>query len=226
MDERDVVRRARNSLRAKKSDAQIMKGFQDRGYTLEYAHAILRKARQPRRLLFFFSLFFLLLFVSGGVGYVVFVSDLGGSGGSVTAKVVGDKKSSGSISGGSHSGDSVPVVVLNADFIRNLLTSIDAHEYLHKNLFFDKPKINFRLGGKQFGAVIAGGKIDASPGLVDDADVVFVADEETVNEILGGSDPYAAIDVALAEGDIEIERLVSDAELLSKGYASWYDSLN
>jgi hypothetical protein len=228
MDEKEAIRRIRNSLRVGRSDAQIISSFHKRGYRVAYASELLRKARRPRKL-FLLSFFVLLLFVSLFWGGYMFSlnesleSTIDSLLASLSVKGSDSSVSSKSSSGGS----SVPrKVTLSRGFITTILSDLDAQDYLHRNVVFDKPKINFLLGSKSFNAVISGDDIVASTGLLDDADIQFTADQETVDEAFNASDPYGAVGSAISSGDVEIEKLVSDAELFSKGYASWYDSLS
>ena len=50
MDEKELVKRIKNSFKAKKSKTEILAGFQKRGYKLAYADKLITKTRRPKRI--------------------------------------------------------------------------------------------------------------------------------------------------------------------------------
>ena len=62
MDEKELIKRIRNSFRAKKSRAEISAGFQKRGYKLAYADELISKVKYSRRIVTLFLLTILIRF--------------------------------------------------------------------------------------------------------------------------------------------------------------------
>jgi len=217
MDEKDAIQRIKNSKKANHSDAKIITNFQKKGYTVAYAAELIRKAKKPRRLWLIALVCLVLIALVGLIGYLWYEN----------SSLKDNLNSNRATSSSSHSSTktSVTAPTLSNGFVKQVLVSMDALKYLHRNVLFEKPAINFVLVDKSFHAVLTD-EVVVSAGLLEGADLQFSASQETVDSIFSSDDPYGAIGTAIASGSIEIERLVSDAELFSKGYASWYDSFS
>ena len=179
MEEREAIKRIKNSFRAGLSRAQILKNFQKKGYKLEYAEALIEKANRPKRIATL-SIIAILLASTIILATANLVSKdqkkedkaqkITGSSVAITKKKnIGQKVQTRPAQGR----PKIPPektapkkrAVLSESFITSALKSIKAQEYLHKSPFFESPKINFRLGQSKFNSVI-GQEIKTSRGLI------------------------------------------------------------
>jgi len=162
MDEKEVIRRVRNSLKAGKSDAQIIRSLQGKGYKLEYINLILKKVKRRKFLLLFF-LGFMLLFLS----FLIFVGVMAYSFFFMTTGEKADLLNplagfnvhfdDGTISVGNSSkvkNVSINDIEVGADFISYLLNELGAWQLKSNPLTGEKPSVNFIIGDKEFGAIV------------------------------------------------------------------------
>jgi hypothetical protein len=72
MDDKELIKKVKNSFKAKKSRAEILKGFQSRGYKLEYAEKLIAKAKRPKRVVACLAITVLLFFSLTFSAYTIF----------------------------------------------------------------------------------------------------------------------------------------------------------
>ena len=235
MDERELVRRVKNSFGAKKSRAEILSGFQKRGYKLAYAEELIKKAERPRKILgaslalivLFFSTIFLIH--GGSVDNATLMETLNPlSGFSITGNVIGD---AGGVAGEMVSPRVEPKTTtydqidITPEFISYLLEEIGAWQ-LHKNpLTLENPIINFKIENMSFYSEI-GDKIKTNDGLNNAADLEFIINKEDLINALLADNPENIFKESVNTGRTEIKLLVGEGELFAKGYLSLYDGLN
>ena len=63
MDDKELIKRIKNSFKAKKSRTEILSGFQKRGYKLAYADKLITKAKRPKRIAIVFLITFIISFI-------------------------------------------------------------------------------------------------------------------------------------------------------------------
>ena len=71
MDEKELVKRVKNSFRAKKSRSEILSGFQKRGYKLAYADKLITRAKRPKQIATKILIISVLFFTIAFLAYVV-----------------------------------------------------------------------------------------------------------------------------------------------------------
>lgn len=231
MDEKEAIKRIKSSLRAGKSRAQILKGFQQRGYKLEYADELLRKAEAPRKVFAVLFLIFLAVLTTTLFVYALNKTEKGakpkitGYSTAVPKPLENKRETSPKTRALPQKKPTKPIQnQISPDFITAVLNNIGVQNYLKSNPFFGEPIINFRAGEQTFHSVI-GNKITTKQGLSKSADIQFNADSKTVKEIMGSQNPMERISQFIRSGKITIEKIASDIELFSKGYKDLKDSL-
>jgi hypothetical protein len=221
MDEKELIERTRNSLKAKKSRADLLRTFQKRGYKLEYAEQILSKATRPKRIALFALYAVIILLCLTTTSFALFA--LSTSKGYLENPFSGLKLTGNAVSDTPSVSNSSEIEI-TPEFISFLLNEIGAWQ-LHRNpLTFEKPIINFQIGNQTFHSEI-GSKIQTKTGLSDNADIQFEAQRDEVITALTSKDPKTAIKDSISSGKTIIQIKASEAELFSKGYKSLYDSL-
>lgn len=238
MDEKELIRRTKNSIKAGKSNSEILSGFQKRGYKLAYADEILKRAKRPKRigmvLVISFLLFFSLTFSAYNIfsvkskdainnpltGYSVSRNNLVISNTS-TSNIT---ESSEAENEGSSNEIAVEDIEIDENFISYILNEIDAWK-LHKSPFtFEDPIINIEVDDKKFYSKL-GGSIETYSGLSQNADLVFYVNEDDLIDSILSENPKDVFSDSVKSGRSNVKLLASEVELFSKGYTELYDSL-
>jgi len=217
MDEKDLIKRTKNSLKAKKSLAEILNNFQKRGFKLEYAEEIIKKANNKKKILTVVTLSLIILIFFTVSGYAYFYSGDGLENPfgrfSLTGNAIGNQKQ-------------IPIsqIEITPEYVSFILQEIGATR-LHKNpLTFQNPIINTQIDDKTFSSII-GRKIETKTGFNEEADIQFTTDKLTLLTILSSENPKSALKESIIDGKIQIETKTSQTELASKGYLKIYNSL-
>lgn len=227
MDEGDLVKRVKNSFKAKKSRAEILKGFQKRGYKLAYAEELIKKAERPRKILGICIACFMVLFSISTLFYGSFADR--------EKMGILNPLSSLTITGNVIEGEISPLaeptettynqIEITPEFISYLLEEIGAWQ-LHKNpLTLENPIVNFRIGDMFFYSEI-GDRIETAEGLNNAADLEFLIDKEDLINALLADNPENIFRESVTAGRTEIKLLASEGELFTKGYLNLYEGLN
>jgi len=224
MDDKELIKRVKNSLKARKSMAEVLSGFQKRGYKLAYANKLISKAQRPKKIVVFslisIILFFMIVLTTYSLAFGNYKLDMANplSGFSIiTGNAIANP------------GDLITQVTIDEievtpEFISYLLNEVGAWK-LHKNpLTLEKPVINFKIGGESFYSEI-GREIESKKGLNDDADLQFNSNKRDLIEALISEDPEAVFRNSLTNGKTQVKIFSSQSELFSKGYLALYDSL-
>jgi len=218
MDEKEIVRRTRNSFRAKKTRAEILKGFQKRGYKIEYAEEIISKVERPKKILFV-AIICLVFLSSLSISAYFFLS---------TKKTeMQNPLADFSISGKAISEQQelqVEDIRITPEFISYILNEIGAWK-LHKNPFtFEKPIINFEIGSQTFHSEI-GKDVKTFIGLSENADIQLSTTKEEFVNALASEVPQDFLKKSLLSGKTQVKTLVTEVELVAKGYYTFYKTL-
>jgi len=237
MDDKELIRKVKNSFKAKKSRAEVLQGFQKRGYKLAYADALMRKANRPKKititlaiiLIVFISLTFSAYTMFSGNQKMQLSNPLTGF--TITGNTIAHQQpSEPQVSSQPTTTNQIPKTVdydqidITPDFISFLLNEIGAWE-LHKNpLTFQKPIINFKIDDKNFYSEIDG-KIKTFEGLSDSSDLQFNTNKKDIIDAVMSNTPDQIFKQSVTEGKTQIELMASEPELFAKGYLKLYNSL-
>ena len=224
MDDKELVKRVKNSFKAKKSMAEVLQGFQKRGYKLAYADKLISKAKRPKKVVVFSLLSIIIVFLIAITSYSLFFDhhkmDLTNplSGFSfITGNAVANP-------GDSTTQVSIDQIEVTPEFISYLLNEVGAWKLNKNPLTFEKPIINFKIDGEEFYSEI-GREIESKRGLSENADIQFNSNKRDLIEALISEDPEAVFKNSLENGKTQVEIFASQPELFSKGYLALYESL-
>jgi hypothetical protein len=231
MEEKEMIGRIRNSLKNGHSDAQIMGRLQGKGYKLEYANALLKKAK-PRRwwVYFIFVIVFILLVAIASFSYLMFFQQgekqdlqnpLAGLNINFAVKPGEDIENSTENLTEVYLED----IIVTPEFLSYLLNEIGANEALHKNpLTFEKPIINFKVDEVYFNSIVDNG-ITTLEGSAEEVDIQFNTKKEELIMAMLSENPEEVFKNSIVEGKTEIQTIAGEAELFTKGYLQLYDNL-
>ena len=216
MEEKEAIYRVRNSFKAKKSKAEILRGFQKRGYKLEYAEEILKKADKPKKILIASLIIILILVTLSSITYSIILKnekqDLTNP---FTGFVIQNNE------GVKIQKESLEIT---PEYITFILNELGAYK-LHKNpLTFKDPVISFKIGETYFTSTVKK-EIKTTLGKSSDADIELLGTREEIIRIIGSRDQKKEVKSSISEGKIKLNLLASEAELFSKGYLKIYDGL-
>lgn len=218
MDEKDLVKRIRNSFRAKKSMSEILGGFQKRGYKLAYADELIRKAKRPKRIAIALLITLVLFFSLTSLAYMVFFDQQKAQ---LSNPLAGFLTGDASASSQQIAYDKIEIT---PDFISFLLNEVGVWQ-LHKNpLTLEDPTINFKIGVQTFYSKI-GTEIKTYEGFSDVADLQFNTNKRDLIDAIISDNPKEIFKKSIASGKTQIDIKVSEAELFAKGYRELYKSL-
>jgi hypothetical protein len=231
MDDKEMIRRVRNSLKAGKSDAQVVRTLQNKGYKLEYIHLILKKVKRRKFLLLFFGAF-MLLFLS----FLVFVGVMAYSLFFLTSGVKADLSNplaglnvhfnDGALGVGNLSDSrnvSIDDIEVGSDFVAYLLNELGAWQLRSNILTGEKPRVNFVIGDKVFGAVVDSG-IQMSEEGVESPDLIIHSNKVDIVMAMLSEEPVDIFRESYIEGRSSVDIEASEAELFAKGYLGFYES--
>ena len=233
MDDKELIKKVKNSFRAKKSKAEILRGFQARGYKLEYAEALLNKAKKPKKVV---TVLTLLIIVSTLLFATFYISFLTGqkttltnpltgftiTGNTVATPATQIPQNTQVLNQNSTTEKSLEQIEITPEFISFLLQEIGVNQ-LHSNLL-EKPIINVKIEDQVFHSII-GNEIKTIEGLNKDADLQFNTNKQDLVESIISENPEIIFKESVTNGNTQIELKTSETELFSKGYLGLYNSL-
>lgn len=231
-----MVRKIRNSLKKGKSEAEIVRTLQGRGYKMEYIHLLLKKAK-VRKVLFLFLLgslflFFAFLIFVGVIVYGVFFVNSGEKMDLVNPLSglnidFGEKNLSGSNGFDESFGDKIYIedIEITAEFISFLLNELGVWQLRSNPITGENPSLNFVIGEKKFSSVIDDGEIMTSEGAGLNPDVIFYSNKNDIVRAMLSESSDEVFKKSYSDGGSSLEVKKSEAELFMKGYLGLYDSL-
>ncbi len=233
MDEKDLIKRVRNSFKAKKSRAEILKGFQERGYKLAYAEEIINKAKRPREI-FWVSLISIVFIFA--IGVLFYANSVGGKKielsnpllNFIIAKNIAHKDNQ-TTKNLSNKGISITTktydnINITPEIVSYLLNEMGVWK-LHKNpLTLENPIINIKIGNETFYSEI-GDKIETKRGQSKSADLLLIINKQDLIDAVLSDSPESVIKKSVSVGDTKIVDKSSEAQLFAKGYLNLYNSL-
>jgi hypothetical protein len=230
MDDKELIKKVKNSFKAKKSRAEILKGFQSRGYKLEYAEKLIAKAKRPKRVVACLAITVLLFFSLTFSAYTIFSDNQKLQ---ITNPLSGFTITGAAVASSGHqqptnqpkTNISLEEIAITPDYISFILNEIGAWQ-LHKNpLTLENPIINFKIEEQEFYSEI-NKEIQTKEGLSGKADIQIQTNKEDLVNAIMSSNPQEIFKQSITSGKTQIEIIASEIELGSKGYLSLYDSLS
>jgi flagellar basal body-associated protein FliL len=228
-DEKELIIKIRNSLKNKKTTAQITKTLQKKGFSLEYAEALTKKAKMPKKI-FWTSIIVLIVLASISLAvftaiYPIFTEETENH-----SPLSNPLKDYNIIFNGqgdnneSKTNISIEELEITEEFIEYILIKLNATNLLHKNpITRENPIINFKIEEKEYTAELDG-KVIMSIGLSSEADIQFNSNKKTIAKSILSENPAQVFrDSVAVEGTTTIEKIAGDTELFAKGYLSLYE---
>ncbi len=237
MDEKEMVRKIKNSRKAGLSRAEIMSRLQDKGYKLEYIDLMMKKAEVGRKIIIFGVLFLLLGALVAG--YLMFFqkgekldlknpledfnvlfskSDSSQDVQSESGEVISNQSNS------TKQDISIGDVEITTEFLTYILNELGGYN-LHKHpLTGEKAVVGFDISGKKFYSVMDGG-IETYEGDMDGKDLVIYSSKESVVRALLDDEPVETFKQSISDGNTSFEIIAGETELFAKGYMPLYNSL-
>jgi hypothetical protein len=232
--EKEEISRIKKSLKAGRRPEDITKKLMARGYKYEYAAGLVSKAGRGRKVMWGLLVFVVAVVLLGWGVYGNFFKvkdiELNVSNPLAGIRVLNTMNDSSEILQEGNQTEAtneieISDIEITTDFVEYLLSAINAQNYLHAVPFTNNvPVINFIVGEKEFSAIIEN-DIQASEELSADADLEFEIPSEVVVLTTLAEDPREEFLGAVEEGEVQIETLAGETELLAKGYLGFYDSL-
>jgi len=243
MDDKELVKRIRNSFKAKKSRAEITSAMMKRGYKLEYTEALIKKAKRPKKILItsaivsvvlisllvaFFAIFDSTPTLVGGELGFTLSNPLDGFNVMFGEKPITPENILVNNSLNEDQEDTevyLEDITITPEFISYLLQEIGALEALHKNIITREiPMINFKIEDTEYNAAFKD-VLDVSEGLNPEADIQFNSNKESIVKAMLDDDPATVFKNSIIDGTTTIETIAGETELFAKGYLTLYDSL-
>ncbi|MGK0209634.1 MAG: hypothetical protein ACI83O_000914 [Patescibacteria group bacterium] len=231
MDEKELVRRIRNSFSAGKSEPDIVREMMGKGYKLEYISILVSKAKgkgivlKAMAIMLFLGLAaFLYAGLSTGGNVKVPMDNplvLGGGSGSSIPRVTGAVVGSGSGSLPS-SGEIAPVIT--PEFISYILNELGAWQ-LHANPLTGSPAVlGFVIGDQAFYSEVDTG-IESFEGSSNNVDVIFYSSSNVIIRALSSDDSRGVVLASFDSGESSLSVVAAEPELFTKGYLNLYEEL-
>jgi hypothetical protein len=227
MEEKELIKKIKNSLKAKKSKAEIMSGFQKRGYKLEYADKLINKTKHPKKIALLLSISIVLLLTLTLMTYTIVFDKQNKQ----FSNPISGFASVGYASSNTNFLKAVPTTKVSYDqieitpeLILSILDKIDASK-LHKNLLTqENPIINFKIGTETFYSEIKK-STEVYKGLSEAADLQFNINRRDLIDAVFSENFQGILKESITSGRTEIELKAGEAELFAKGYLKLYSSL-
>tara|TARA_Y100000310_G_scaffold310387_1_gene355549 strand:+ start:450 stop:1172 length:723 start_codon:yes stop_codon:yes gene_type:complete len=237
-DEKELVKRIKNSIKAKQSRAEIIGKLQKRGYKLEYIDALMKKATTGKKFLLISSIILIIIIAVSITTYSLFfklekaelINPLEGLNINLGENFIPSTQ----LDNNSNQTTDQPTnqiineihideIEITPEFLSYLLNEIGAWQ-LHKNIAFEDPIINFDVSGQKFYSTIKN-KIITLEGVSPDADMEFKTTKEILITAMLANNPAEVFKQSIQSGDTQINLIAGQAELFSKGYLKLYNSL-
>ncbi|MBU1855210.1 MAG: hypothetical protein KKF89_05795 [Nanoarchaeota archaeon] len=239
MDEKELVKKIRNSFKSGSTEEEVTRTLQNQGYKLEYITILINKAKKGKRLFVVFGVLFIMfiviLILSGLIGYGLFLkapsienkanltNPLAGF------KVIFSEKPNPYNPSNDSSAEKeiyLEDIELTPDFITYLLTELGAWQLKANPMNSEVPSINFDIDQIHFNSVVRDNEVITTEEFSDNPDAVFHSNKEDIVRAVLSEDPSSLFKQSYNEGRSSLEVIKSEAELFTKGYLTLYNSLN
>lgn len=223
MDEKELIKKIKNSFKVGKTRAQITERLQGKNLKLEYIDVLIKKAKPAKTKIWITLLLVLvlvLLIVSGVFSYLLFFQ----KGVKMNLENPFEKINKQEVIN-EFKEVSAEKIEIKPEFITYSLNELDAYN-LHKNpLTGEKAMIEFDISGEMFCSEMHL-TIETSRGECNlEEDLRFIVPKEDIVEAILSENPEEEFKQDIKDGVVEIEQIASESELFLKGYLSLYDSL-
>lgn len=245
MDEKEIIKRIRNSYENKKSESEIIRTLQKRGYKLEYIQELIKQAKKPRK---FFINFIILIIIFGSIFFGVYARyqlytinekfeemskwqiDISQYKEIEKEIIYKNKLNDIIIDKGNKSEQEIseePMIsIINEEDIDYFFSHLNLN-LLKKHPITQKlPIINLQIGENDFYTTIENGKSKTSKGLNQDADILIDTTNEEIVKAISSNDPLKKFSNSIYENKTSIKMIASNTELFVKGYLSFYESFS
>lgn len=221
MDERDIIKRIKNSFKSGMSRSEVTRKLQKKDYKLEYIDALIGKSR-PKKFIMSFSvvIVLVLLFATIFIAPFLYSKTKPFLNNPLTGNVVFSTESS------ANNQNLIPIedVEITPEFISYLLVEIGAWRLRKNYVTREIPKISFDVSGKQFYSKV-GNNIESFIGSKEDTDMKIIMPKIELLMAFSSGNPQDYMKKSIEEGKTRIEIYSSEADLYAKGYLSIYNSL-
>jgi len=222
MDEKEVLKKIKNSFRVGKSRADVTQALQNYGYKLEYIDEMIKKAEAPKKLLVISAVVLVVILAIATTSYFVFFSN---SKSEILNPLEGYKVNFGQ-STGDLSEINIEDIVITPEFISYLLNEVGAWNLRKSPLTLENPIINFQIDETYFNSEITKGKISTKSGSSNSADISFVSTKVSIVKAIIDDAPVEIFKESISSGETTIQKIADDTELFAKGYLDLYNELS
>ncbi len=229
MDEKELVGKIRNSLKARQSRAEITGKLQKQGCKLEYVDALIKKANRPKKIAIVIGSILLALLILGFVGALYFIIPSGGF-----QEIENPLKDFNVNFGKTNGTDEISTnlteisledIQITPDFFTYLLNELGANSLKKNPLTQEPPTINFDVEEEKFYSIVEG-EIETFEGEDQNPDLTFIIEKESLVKVIISETSSEVFKEEIGEGKIVVEQNKDEQTLFLKGYVSLYNSLN
>jgi flagellar basal body-associated protein FliL len=226
MDEKELIRKIKNSLKSGTPKEEIMRRMQKKKYKLEYINLLIKKAEKPKKIILFSVLIVIIIIAIGSLAYTFFFMQKKLNIENPLKKLLGiiNSEENKSFNFSNNTWDIVQNTEITEEFLTYLLNEIGAWQ-LHRNyLTGEKAVINFNISNEYFYSEIDD-KIETFKSNNENADIEFITTKDEIIKAMLSDNPSEVFKESIEKGDTSLNVVSDEAELYSKGFLSLYDSL-
>lgn len=240
MDEKEIIKRIKNSYKAKKSESEIVRALQKKGYKLEYIHDLIRQAKKPKRV-FINSIIILIILSSLFFGIYAkyqfhiinekfeemskWKTNLSEVKEKEEIKLTSDKTNP-ITEDKEQTKDTTQTIEITTDKINSLLKYLNL-DLLNKHPLTQEPPIlNLEIGKYKFYTQIENGNPKTKKGSSLDADIIIDTTIEEFTKAITSNSPLTEFSNSIYNTKTSVEMISSNTELFAKGYLSFYESIS
>lgn len=229
MDEKELVIKIKNSIKAKQNRVEITRKLQQQGYKLEYIDKLIKKARRPKKIILLTSSIIFVILIFGVISALYFILPSGNF-----QKIENPLKNFNVNFGQTNNSNnnltnltkaSLDEIEITPEFFTYLLNELGANSLKKNPITQEAPIINFEVGKEQFYSTIKN-KIESFKGTNKNPDLTFKIKKENLIKIINSETPIKVFKAEVEKGTIIIEQNQNEQTLFLKGYISLYNSLN
>ena len=227
MEEKEAVKRIKNSLKSGLSSSEVRRRLQNKGYKLEYIDLLIKRATMGKKILISLLIALVVIIaVSAAVYFSVFnkhkqviENPLKG----ITVNFNSPQTSTNQTQTEIHIDD----IEITPQFLSYLLNEIGAWQ-LHKNpLTGEEPIITFKISDQEFYSVI-NNEITTQESQIPqglESDMEFTTSKESLVKAILSDSPPDIFKQSIQDGDTIITPLATQSKLGLKGYLTLYNGL-
>jgi len=115
--------------------------------------------------------------------------------------------------------------VVEPNHLDYILYQLEAYNLHNVPLSADLPSIEFNIDGEKFTSTVKDGKVVTEKGEALQKDIIIYTDQKTVFETVVSENPVETLQIAKAQGYLQVEMIANAQTLALKGYYPIYDKL-